>query len=99
MSDRYIYLYCHLYKAPTTPCVQEIILNYFANLEEVKELPTDYIRQIYYGDCRDNAHSVKIGHPLSDPSSSDDTFSLMISPYQHRHHHIINFVILFLHIQ
>ena len=24
MSDRYLYLYCHLYKAPTTPCVQYI---------------------------------------------------------------------------
>ena len=27
MSDRYIYLYCHLYKAPNTMCVQDIILN------------------------------------------------------------------------
>ena len=38
------------------------------------------IRQIYYGDHRDNTHSVKIEHPISRPSSSDDTFSLMVSP-------------------
>ena len=31
-------------------------------------------------DSRDNEHSVKIEHPLSGPSSSDDTFSLMVSP-------------------
>ena len=29
MSDRYMYLYCHLYKAPTTPCTHNIILNHF----------------------------------------------------------------------
>ena len=32
MSNRYIYLYCHLYKAHTTPCPQDIILNHFAYL-------------------------------------------------------------------
>ena len=46
----YIYLYCHLYKSPTTPCVQDIILNHFVYIEEVEELPTDSIRQVYYGD-------------------------------------------------
>jgi len=60
MFDRYIYLYCHLYKAPTTPCAQDILLNHFAYLEVVEELPTDSNRQIYYGDCRDNDHSVKM---------------------------------------
>ena len=79
ISDRYIYLYCHLYKAPTTLCAQDIILNHFAYLEVVKGQLTDSIRQIYYSDRRDNAHSVKIEHPLSGPSSSDDTFSLMVS--------------------
>ena len=59
MSDRYIYLYCHLYKAPKTLCVQDIILNHFAYFEVVEELPTYSIRQIYYGDRRDNAYSVK----------------------------------------
>ena len=80
MSDRYIYLYCHLYKAPTTLCTQDITLNHFAYLEVVKELPTNSIRRIYYGDRRDNARSVKFYHPTSAPSSSDDTFSLMVSP-------------------
>ena len=36
MSDRYIYLYCHLYKAPTTPCAQDIILNNFVYLKLLK---------------------------------------------------------------
>ena len=51
MSDRYIYLYFHLYKAPTTPCVQNIIFNHFIYIEVVEELPTYSNRQIYYGDC------------------------------------------------
>ena len=80
MSDRYIYLYCHLYKAPTTPCAQYIILNHFEYFEVDEELPTDFIRQIYYGDRRDNTHSVKYEHPISDPTSFDDTCSLMVSP-------------------
>ena len=80
MSDRCIYLYCHLYKAPTTPCAQDIILNHFTYLEVVEELPTDSNRQIYYGDSRDNEYSAKIEYPSSGPSSSDDTFSLMVSP-------------------
>ena len=79
MSDRYTYLCFHLYQAPTTSCFQDIIFNHFSYLEEVEELPTDSIRQIYYGGYRDNAHSIKIEHPLSGPSSSDDTFSLMVS--------------------
>ena len=80
MFDRCIYFYCHLYKAPTTPCVQDILLNHFAYLEVVEELPTDSNRQIYYGDSRDNEYSAKIEYPSSGPSSSDDTFSLMVSP-------------------
>ena len=80
MSDRYIYLYCHMYIAPTTPCAQYIILNHFEYLEVDEELPTDFIRQIYYGDRRDNAHSVNNEYFISDPSSSDDACSLMISP-------------------
>ena len=32
MLDRCIYLYCHLYKAPTTPCAQDIILNHLVYL-------------------------------------------------------------------
>ena len=79
MFDRYIYLYYHLYKAPTTLCVQDILLNRFAYLEVVEELPTDSNRQIYYGDCRDNDHSIKMEYPSSVPSSSDDTFSPMVS--------------------
>ena len=43
MINRNTYLYCHLYKAPTTPCDQDIILNHFAYLEVVEELPTDII--------------------------------------------------------
>ena len=74
MSDRYIYLYCHLYKVVTTLCDQDIILNHFAYFNIIEELPTDSIRQIYYGDCRDNARSVKIDHSISGPSSSDDVF-------------------------
>ena len=58
MSDRYIYLHYHMYKASTTLCAQDIILNHFVYLEDVEELPTFSIRQIYYGDHRDNAHSV-----------------------------------------
>ena len=46
MSDRYIYLHCHLYKAPITPCTQVIILNHFSYLKVVEELPHDSIRQI-----------------------------------------------------
>ena len=42
--DRYIYLYCHLHKAPTTPYAQDILLNHFAYLEFVEELPTDFNR-------------------------------------------------------
>ena len=79
MFDRYIYLYCHLFKAPTTQCAQDILLNHFSHLEVVEELPTDSNRQIYYGDSRDNDHSVKMEYPSSGPSSSDDTFSLLIS--------------------
>ena len=60
MSDRYLYLYCHLYKAPTTPCDQDNILNHVAYLEVVEELPTDSICQVYYGDRRDNVYSVKM---------------------------------------
>ena len=66
MSDRCIYLYCHLNKAPTTPCVPDIILNHFTYLEEVEELPTDSIRHMYYGDRCDNMHSVKIEHSYQD---------------------------------
>ena len=36
MSDRYIYLYCDLYKAPTTLCAQDIILNHFVYLKLLK---------------------------------------------------------------
>ena len=50
ISDRNVYLYCHLYKAPTTPCSQDIIINHFAYLEVVEELPTNSIRRIYYSD-------------------------------------------------
>ena len=75
-----IYVYCRLYKAPTVPCDQDIMLNHFTYLEVVEELPTDSNRQIYYGDSRDNEHSVKIEYPSSEPSSDNDTFSLMISP-------------------
>ena len=50
VSDRYIYLYCHMYKAPITTCVQDIILNHFVYREVVEELPTYSNRQIYYGD-------------------------------------------------
>ena len=69
-----------MYKALTTPCAQDIILNHFAYLEVVEEPPTYSIRQICYGDRCDNAHSVKNEYPLSRSSSSDDTFSLMVSP-------------------
>ena len=55
-----IYVYCHLYKVPTVPCDQDIMLNHFTYLEVVEELPIDSNRQIYYGDSRDNEHSVKI---------------------------------------
>ena len=79
MLDRYIYLYCHLYKAPTTPCPQDIQLNHFAYLEVIEELPKDSKRQIYFGDSRENDNSVKIEYPSSFPSYSDDTFSPMVS--------------------
>ena len=65
MSDRYVYLYYHLYKTPTAPCTQDIILIHFVYLEVVEELPTDSIRQIYYGNRRDNVRFVKIDHPVS----------------------------------
>ena len=80
MSDRYTYLCCHLYKALTTQCAQDIILNHFAYLEVVKGQLTDSIRQIYYSDRRDNAHSGKKYHPILLYSSSSDIFSLMVSP-------------------
>ena len=50
ISDRYDYLYYHVYKAPITSCVQDIIFNHFLYLEEVEELPTGSILQFYYGD-------------------------------------------------
>ena len=68
-----------MYKSPTTPCAQDILLNHFAYLEVVEELPTYSNRQIYYGDSRDNDHSEKMEYPSSIPSSSDDTFSPMVS--------------------
>ena len=68
-----------MHKAPTTPYAQDILLNHFAYLEFVEELPTGSNRQIYYGDSRDNYHSVKIEYPSSGPSSSDDTFYLLVS--------------------
>ena len=74
MFDRYICLYCHLYKTPTTPCVQDILLNHCAYLEFIEVLPTDSNCKIYYGDSRDNNNSVKMEYPSSGPSSSDDTF-------------------------
>ena len=69
-----------MYKAPTTPCAQDIILNHFSYLEIVEDLLTDSNRQIYYGDSRDNEHPVKMKYLSSGPSSSDDTFSLTVSP-------------------
>ena len=101
MFDRYICLYCHLHKAPTTPCAQGTILNHVAYLEVVEELPTDSNRQIYYGDSRDNEHSVKIEYPSSGPSSSDDTFSLLVFPVSaplpldNQFCHVVFFIILF----
>ena len=80
MFDRYIYLYCHLYKGPTTLCAQDILLNHFAFLEVVEELLTYSNCQIYYGGSRNNDHSVKIEYPSSGLSSSDDPFSLLVSP-------------------
>ena len=50
MSNRYIYLHCHLYKVPTTVCDQDIIVNHFAYLEVVELLPIYSIRRIHYGD-------------------------------------------------
>ena len=59
MSDMYMYLYHHLYKCPTTSYTQDIILNHFAYLEVVEELPIDSFCQIYHDDHRDNARSGK----------------------------------------
>ena len=56
------------------------MLNHFVCLEVVEELPTDSIHQIYYRDCRGNARYVKIDYPVSVPSSSDDTLSLIFFP-------------------
>ena len=81
MSDMYIYVYFHLYRHPFTPCTHRIVLNHFAYFEFSEELPTNYIRQIYYCDRRDNARSRKIGHPISAPSLSDDVFSLIVSSF------------------
>ena len=64
ISDMYIYLYCRLYKALTTPSTQDIILIHFVYLEVVKELPTDSIRLIYYSDRRDNAHSASYARAI-----------------------------------
>ena len=69
-----------MYKDPTTPYVQDIILNHFAYLEVIEELPTHSNRQIYYRDSRDNEHSAKIEYPLSESSSSNDTFSPIVPP-------------------
>ena len=80
MSYRYIYLYCPFYKALTTPCAQDIILNHFSHLDVVEELPIDSNRQIYYGDSRDSAYSVKNEYHLSGSSYSGDTFSLILPP-------------------
>ena len=63
-----------MYKAPTTPDAQDIILNYFDYLEVVEELPTDSNRQIYYGDSRDNEYSVKKEYSSSGSSSDDAMF-------------------------
>ena len=79
MSDRYIYLYCYLYKTPINPCNQDVILNYFVYFQVVEELPTDSIRQICYGDRRDNPRYGKNNHPISIPSFSDDIVSLVLS--------------------
>ena len=36
MFNRDTYLYCYLYKTPTTPCAQDIILNHFVILKLLK---------------------------------------------------------------
>ena len=97
MSDRYTYLCCHLYKALTTQCAQDIILNHFAYLEIVGELPIDSISQIYYGDRRGNSHSEKLNILYQDLLLLMTRFLFPL--YQNRCHKIINFVALFLHIQ
>ena len=79
MSDKFIYMYCHMYNTPTTPCHQDIIRHRFAYLDVVEELPTDSMHQIYYDDRRDNVRSGKIDHPISIPSSSGHSFSLMVT--------------------
>ena len=76
-------------------CTENIILNRFVYLEAVEELPTDTIRQIYYGDRRNHARSEKNGHPIL----VDDTFFSWFHLYQYRHHQIIHFVIFFRHIK
>ena len=68
-----------MYKAPTTLDAQNIIRNYFAYLEVVEELPTDFNRQIYYCDSRNNEYSAKMEYPSSGSSSSDDMFSPLVS--------------------
>ena len=61
-----------------------IMISYLIILHILKLLKsyqyTLSIRQLCYGDRCDNEHSVKIEYPLSRPSSSNDTFSLMVSP-------------------
>lgn len=56
-SDRNIYLYYHVYKSPTTPCIEDIRLNHFAYLDLIEyldECPTTCNREINYSDHRRN---------------------------------------------
>ena len=48
MSDRYIYLYCHLYNASITLCTHDIILNHFVYLQVIEECykPTLFVKFI-----------------------------------------------------
>ena len=48
MSDRYIYLYCHLYNASITLCTHDIILNHFVYLQVIEESykPTLFVKFI-----------------------------------------------------
>ena len=50
ISDRIVYSYSHIIKAPTIPGSQDQFLNHFAYLQRVPVLPSNFLRQIYYGD-------------------------------------------------
>ena len=67
-----MYLYWRTYKTPVILSPRDLLLNYFVYLQYIYQLLTDYLRQIYYGNCP-HEDSVKTRNPPSS-SISDKNF-------------------------